>query len=234
MDVFGDFTNNPATGTKSWHTILTFHTGSIDAGTAAAYAIDITDPASPTVLWEVTAPTTPAANDFGSGIVVAAGPVIVTGNLTNLAVIETNNGGTAGSGVTITAVAQETGAKIWQFGYTYPNPPRASGTDPSVPVTGIPGGAVGVDLAGYGSFTDFVAGDLYGNLWRLNAADGTSRNGTGDSRCSRSRRTCTRSAIPQRSTRTAASKFAAVRVGWVRRSDRQRGRTTRSTSSRST
>jgi hypothetical protein len=43
---------------------------------------------------------------------------------------------------------------------------------------GIPGGAVGVDLSGYGFFTDFVFGDLYGNLWRINATDGTSRNGT--------------------------------------------------------
>ena len=39
--------------------------------------------------------------------------------------------------------------------------------------TGVPGGAVGVDLAGRGFTSDVVMGDLYGNLWRLDAATGT-------------------------------------------------------------
>lgn len=29
-----------------------------------------------------------------------------------------------GAGVVTTALSQETGAKIWQFGYTCPSPPR--------------------------------------------------------------------------------------------------------------
>jgi hypothetical protein len=42
----------------------------------------------------------------------------------------------------------------------------------------IPGGAVGADLSGNGSFTDFAAGDIDGDLWRLNPATGASQNGT--------------------------------------------------------
>lgn len=175
LDVFGDFTNNPANGRKSWHTILTFQTGS----NAAAYTLDITDPANPIVLWEYTTPTTPGTTDFGTGLIVAAGPAAITSQFVDLAVLETSNGGTGGIGVVATALSQETGAKVWQFGYLYPSPPRGVGADLPLASTGIPGGAVGVDLAGFGYLTDVVFGDLYGNLWRLDATSGTSRNGSG-------------------------------------------------------
>jgi hypothetical protein len=178
VDVFGDFTGNPATGVRSWRTILTFQTGFAVDGKPAAYAIDVTDPASPTVLWEYTAPATPSTLDFGTGLTVAAGPTLINGQLSNVVVLQTGNGGSGGAGVVATALSQETGAKIWQFGYAYPVPPRGVVVDTLLlPTTGIVGGAVGVDLGGRGFLTDVVFGDLYGDLWRLDAADGTSRNG---------------------------------------------------------
>ncbi len=175
LDAFGDFTNARATGRKSWHTILTFQTGS----NAAAYALDITDPANPIVLWEYTTPKTPGTTDFGTGLVVAAGPAALGAQRADLAVLETSNGGTGGTGVVATALSLETGAKLWQFGYLYPSPPRGVAADLPLPSTGIPGGAVGVDLTGSGYLTDIVFGDLYGDLWRLDATNGTSRNTNG-------------------------------------------------------
>jgi type IV pilus assembly protein PilY1 len=173
-----DLTNNPATGAKSWHTVLTFQTGFSVGGKPAAYALDVTDPASPVVLWEYTTPAAPTALDLGTGLVVAAGSVRTSsGGLKNIAVLETSNGGTGGTGVVTTAVSQETGEKLWQFGYAYPTPPRGVAADLPLATTGIPGGAAAVDLAGKGLVTDIVFGDLYGNLWRLDATTGTSRNG---------------------------------------------------------
>ena len=109
---------------------------------------------------------------------MATGPVLIDGRVTDLAFLETSNGGTGGPGVVTTALSLETGAKLWQFGYVYPSSPRGVDADLPLPATGIPGGAVAVDLDHRGQITDVVFGDLYGDLWRLDASDGTSRNGT--------------------------------------------------------
>lgn len=174
VDAYGDFTNNPATGSKSWHTVLTFQTGysnSAEGGKPAAYAIDVTDPSKPILLWEYTTPSTATPYDFGTGLVTAVGPTLVNGALTNLAVLETNNGGSGTSAMVATALQLETGAKVWQFSTQYP-------TGASVPAAAVPGGAVGVDLTGNGFITDYVMGDLYGQLWRITASTGLSPFGT--------------------------------------------------------
>jgi hypothetical protein len=181
-DVFGDFTTGIGTGTKTWKTILTFQTGFAVGTTAATYAIDVTDPASPSLLWEVTAPgTSPDTVDIGTGLTLAEGPVLINGKTRNITAVETNNGGSASTttaGVSLAAIDTETGNEVWQFEYAYPSPPRGVSADLPMALIGIPGGAVGTDLSGYGYFTDIVFGDLYGNLWRLDASTGTSRNGT--------------------------------------------------------
>jgi type IV pilus assembly protein PilY1 len=181
-DVFGDFTSGTGGGTKSWHTILTFQTGFGIGTTPAIYALDITDPNSPSLLWEVTAPgTSPGTVDVGTGLTMTAGPTLINGQTTNLMVAETNNGGSASAttaGIAATAIQAETGNRKWQFTYSYPTPPRGVSADMPMALIGIPGGAVGVDLNGYGYYTDFVMGDLYGNLWLLNASTGVSRHGT--------------------------------------------------------
>jgi len=181
VDAFGDFTSTQ-NGTRSFRTVLTLQTGyansTYSGAVNAIYAIDITDPADPTVLWEYTAPTN-TTYELGTGLALASGPTLVNGKTSNLVIAATNNGGSGGSGLVVTALALETGAKQWQFGHAYPSPARAVTADGSVPSTGIPGGAVGVDLAGNGYTTDIVTGDLYGNLWRLDATNGTSKTGTG-------------------------------------------------------
>ncbi len=176
VDVFGDVANYPATGAKGFHTILTFQTGYAVGTSAAAYALDITDPAAPVVLWERATPTTLGTTELGTGLASTAGTVSIGGQATNLAILETSNAGTGGAGVVAIALEQETGAKLWQFGYVYPSPPRGVAADLPLP-TGTPGGAIAVDLTRSGVTTDIVFGDLYGDLWRLNAIDGTSRNG---------------------------------------------------------
>jgi hypothetical protein len=181
VDAFGDFVNDPATGTRSFRTIITFQTGYADTSIGASpaiYALDVTDPANPVVLWEYTTPTTLGTAELGVGLTLAAGPTLIDARPTNLVVAQTNNGGTGGSGVVATALGLETGARVWQFSYLYPAPPRGDGAVTAVPRTGIPGGAVGLDLRRLGFTTDIVMGDLYGNLWRLDAATGSSRSGT--------------------------------------------------------
>ena len=181
VDVFGDF-NNPATGTKSFRTILTFQTGYADTtigAPGAVYALDVTDPANPLVIWEYTAPAAPAAFKLGTGLAIAQGSVLLGSQARNLVFAETSNSGTGGTGVYAAALDMETGVPFWQFGYAYPSPPRGVAADLPLPTTGIPGGAVAVDVLRSGYTTDIVMGDLYGNLWRLDAATGVSRTGVG-------------------------------------------------------
>jgi hypothetical protein len=103
-----------------------------------------------------------------------AGSSIKTGVITNLAVAVSNNRGTGNNGVVATALALETGALVWKFGYAYPNPPRSSGADATMSASAVPGGAVGVDMKGIGFTTDVIFGDIYGDLWKLDATTGTS------------------------------------------------------------
>ena len=172
IDAFGDWTGS---GTKSWKTVLTIQTGSGDPTSTSAqpavYALDISDPTNPTVLWEYATPTSRGTFELGVGLTVAAGDTTISGTSTNLTVVETNNGGTGAAGVVVTALKTETGAKQWQWSYAYPSPPRGSGV--SVPATAVPGGAVGVDKTdkgGNGYMDTLVFGDLYGNVWELDPA----------------------------------------------------------------
>jgi hypothetical protein len=171
VDAFGDF-NSPPTGTKSWRTVLVFQTGF----GAAAYALDVSDPTSPVILWEATTPSVRGPTELGTGLTVGAGQARINNRPVNLAVLQTTNGGTGGEGMVAKALSLETGAVQWSFGYVYPNPARGIADD-LLPVNGIPGGAVPVDLEGRGFITDWVMGDLYGNFWRLNTETGVSRNG---------------------------------------------------------
>ena len=177
-DVFGDFTNNPATGTKSWRTILTFQTGFAIGSKAAVYAFDITDPASPVLLWEYTVPTSPGTTELGTGLTIAAAAPYINGKLTNMVVAQTSNGGSGGPGVVVTSLSQETGEVIWEFGSVYPTTPRGVAADGPLPATAIPGGVVGVDTDGENYISDFVMGDIMGRIWQLSAIDGSSRNGS--------------------------------------------------------
>jgi hypothetical protein len=180
-DLFGDWAG---TGTKTFRTILTFQTGSGDVTTTrqtpAVYAMDITDPQNPKVVWEYTlvgssGATTRGAFELGTGETLAVGVAQINGGPTGMVYAETNNGGTGGAGVVLSAINAVTGARQFQVGYAYPAP--RLGGDSAVPATGIPGGAVGVDKAGQGFVTDVVFADLYGNLWEVDPSSGASRTG---------------------------------------------------------
>ena len=179
-DMFGDFTGS---GQRSFRTILTFQTGSGDATTAgqtpAIYALDVTNPQSPIPIWELTVPT-PAARgalELGVGETLATATEVINNVQTPVVFAETNNGGTGGSGVVVTAIRADTGAQLWQFGQLY-GAARTSG-HAAVPSTGVPGGAVAIDRTGQGYTTDLVFADLYGSLWVVDPLTGTSRYGTG-------------------------------------------------------
>src|SRR5262249_39739412 len=114
-----DFYN---TGTKSWKTILLFQTGTGSMNelstTPAVYAIDITKPNAPRVLWEysVADVTSRSTYELGVGLTLSAGPVDISGTTKNLVFAETNNGGTGGAAAVVTALNLEDGTLVWQKG----------------------------------------------------------------------------------------------------------------------
>jgi hypothetical protein len=178
VEMFGDFYG---TGTRSFHTVLLVHTSTADDPAltndqSGVYALDITDPKDPKVLWEYVTPASPTSLELGQGVVIGAGKVNIGGNNKLVAFAQTNNGGTGGSGMVVTAIDMETGAKIWASGYVHPAPRNVA--NPTVPATGIPGGAIALDKLGNGFVTDVVFGTLYGDIFVLDAATGANRYGS--------------------------------------------------------
>lgn len=192
-DVFDDFGG----GNRQWRTILTFQTGSGEAGFGAGerapaiYALDITEPDQPKILWEVTPPTPTArgAVEQGVGLGLALGPVRIGGETKNLVFAQTNNGGIGSSATRVMAINTVDGSIEWAWDRVYPAPPTrfTDGTDtirpddsgvPEVPSTGIPGGVAAFDMDDSGNLTHLAVSTLYGELWLLDAADGSSEYGS--------------------------------------------------------
>ncbi len=176
-DVFGDFDNS---GLREWRTIMVVTTGTGDPAdnsvAPAIIAIDVTDPTKPKVIWEVTTPATRGTNELGQSLRVSMGPVLVSGTLKTAAFVVSNNGGTGASGIYVNAYSLDDGTPLWTrpFTHDYPNPRQPS--NPSVPKTGIPGGVALVDIDERGSITHVMVPTLYGQLFSLDATDGTNRN----------------------------------------------------------
>lgn len=172
-DVFGDFAG---TGFRAWRTVLTFQLGSGEPGIAgrapAVYALDVTNPSDPQILWEYAAPSTPSTVDLGVGLNVAMGPTQINGVSRNLTIVETNNGGSGGPGVYTVAIDTESGSPVWTFSKLYPAPRNSA--SPAVPDTGVPGGVAAFDHARNGSFTHVAVPTLYGEVWMLDATTGQS------------------------------------------------------------
>lgn len=193
-DVFDDFNGD---GVRQWRTVLTFQTGSGEPGFGAGerapaiYALDITDPGAPKILWEVTppAPLSRGAVEQGVGLGLAMGPVRVGGVTKNLTFAQTNNGGLNNkSGTRVMAIDSVDGSVEWTWDYVYPAPPTrfTDGTDtlraddasvPEVPTTGIPGGVAAFDMDNTDTLTHVAVTTLYGDLWLLDATDGSNENG---------------------------------------------------------
>lgn len=172
-DVFGDFDND---GRREWKTILTVQVGSGQPGTTgfspAVYALDVTNPADPKILWEVVTPAVRGANEIGVGTSLAMGPVQATGGVKNLVWIVTSNGGTGGAGLYVQAIRTETGAVEWTWTHDYLAP--RTGSNPDVPASAIPGGPVGIDQNSTGNATWIGIPSIYGDIWLLEADSGQS------------------------------------------------------------
>jgi hypothetical protein len=161
-DVFGDFDGD---GDREWKTVLVVATGSGDASVAnaapALIGLDISDPADPGILWEVTT--------AGPALGTTLGPVRVGAVSKYLAIASTSRGAGA-PGVVTYAVDAVTGAVEWRRDTRYAAARDAA--NPAVPSTGIPATPSLVDLDGSGQFTHAVVPSLYGSVWLLRAADG--------------------------------------------------------------
>jgi hypothetical protein len=181
-DVFADFSGD---GIRQWRTVMTFQTGSGEAGFSgqqpAVYALDVTEPDNPQILWERTTPDSRGDVDLGIGVSLAMGPVRVGNTVKHLTFVQTNNGGTGyvdGDGVThgpgfyLAAVDTASGDIVWEFEHTYPD--ARDSNNPNVPSTGLPGGVALVDVDDAGTITDVLAPSLYGDLWRIDATTGES------------------------------------------------------------
>jgi hypothetical protein len=180
-DVFDDFTPTDGESNREWRTVLTVQTGNGNPGdparAPAAIALDITNPASPAVLWERTTRAIRGTGEQGAGLGIAMGNARVAGQTTGVTYLQTNNGGTGGAGFWLGAVVTSTGALAWESTRIYPAP--RSSANPPVPASGIPGGVAAIGIDESGLVTRIVAPSLYGGLWLYDA--GTGNNPLGSS-----------------------------------------------------
>jgi len=190
VDMYGNF---DGTGAK-FRTILTFTTGNGERTTGkapAVYALDITDPTQPKVVWEYTwnPSTSVRGYELGRGQTLAQTVISVGGVKKNVVYAQTNNGqsmrdaasvaGTGLAGTVLTAINVDTGTELFApVGYPYTNPPRGDAAYNAVPFTGVPGGAVSLELTGAGFSDAIVFGTLYGEIWVADPATGLSKYGT--------------------------------------------------------
>jgi hypothetical protein len=166
-DAFGDFDGD---GDNEWKTVLVLTTGSGEPSepskAPAVVALDISEPANPSILWEVT--TT------GPALGAALGPVRVGGVTKPLAFVSMGRGDQA-PGITVVAIDVITGGVEWRFDRVYPSP-RDPATPP-VPQSGLPAAPSAIDRDGVGLLSHVVVPTLYGSLWVLDADDGASAYG---------------------------------------------------------
>ena len=175
-DVFGDFDGD---GTRELRTVLTFQTGSGDAASAttrpAVYALDVTDPTDPIILWERVAGDQRGELDLGVGINTAMAPINGGGGFQPVTFVQTNNGGTGGAGMYAEAIDTATGQTVWSRGFAYPKPRAPSSAQ--VPRTAIPGGATVFSTSSRSAANALLLPSPYGDLWLLDPATGTGRYG---------------------------------------------------------
>ncbi len=147
--------NCSVAATAVWKTILV---GGLNAGGRSYYALDITDPVTPVLLWEITPATTGFSNlgySYGQPIITkktdGTWVVVLTSGYNN-----SSPGTGRGSLYVLNAV---TGAKISEY-------------DTGVGVTATPSGLAKIaawnDFGGTNNTAGFIyGGDLLGNLWRF-------------------------------------------------------------------
>jgi hypothetical protein len=161
-------------GDKEWRTILLCPQG---PGGTYLFALDVTDPANWSVLWEATDTAAPGGGmgsayraslskvkwpvRDGSGNLLGYQAKWVVFVATGYAVIAENHGG-----INVFAFDLASGQKLWHFSSAYADS-----------VNDIPGAVTTFDLDGDAMVDRLYVGDMSGRLWELNAVDGTNPNG---------------------------------------------------------
>lgn len=162
VDIFGSFQG----GARSFKTVLVFQTGNQSA--SATYALDVTDPADPQLLWKL--------DTAGPGVNVAIAPVHENASVKSFTFIQSAYSPTGGvAGYELRAVQTDTGDVRWtqQYPYLAPRDPD----NPNVPLTAAPGGITIVP--GVGSTADSIlVPTLYGRVFRLDPLTGDNLYGT--------------------------------------------------------
>ncbi|MCB9562608.1 MAG: hypothetical protein H6708_19575 [Kofleriaceae bacterium] len=158
-DVFGTFP-----GGKGLRTVLVFQTG--NTSPSATYAIDVTDPTQPDVLWEHTTD--------GPGLGLAMGWVRDNSSIRPLVFLQTNSGTTT-PGMVVQALDADDGDVVWTFTQAYPAP-RTDG-NPEVPDTGVPGGVTLVPSLSGTTIEAVLVPSLWGAVYKLNARTGINEYG---------------------------------------------------------
>ncbi len=148
-DVVFSYMGSPAA--SDWHTVLVSPLG---AERNVVFALDITDPANPGVLWEF-----PGAVDLGG---IRSHPGIlrmkVDGTTKYVAMISSGIENDNNDGFAVYALDIETGSKIWEFR-------RTDCADPSGAF--LPGSVSAID-SDYDGYVDRAyVGDFIGRLWEF-------------------------------------------------------------------
>ena len=166
--------NLSSTTTPDWHTILV---GGLGAGGSGYYALDITNPSSPTLLWEFKygATQTSAVNGFTTDpdLGLSFGTPVITklSDGTWVVLVTSGYNNTSGSGHGIMWVLNaKTGAIIKKIDTGVGTSANPSGlAQISAYVANAPTNNMALSIYG---------GDLLGNLWRINMGSLTATGGT--------------------------------------------------------
>lgn len=173
--IIGEVCVSACTSTSAiWKTVLV---GGLSGGGRGYYALDITVPNSPTLLWEYT-----SANNSNLGYTFGA-PVITKlsdGTWVTLLTSGYNNGSKGNDGVTDNSPTGDGQGRLFVLDFTASSSKTAlktfnTGDGSATTPSGLAPIAAFADDAGTNSLTTYVyGGDLKGNLWRfdINATSG--------------------------------------------------------------
>jgi len=171
-DLYADGNGN---GLRRWRTLLVGTATLTSQTTGLAFALDITDPLQPELLWERVLPGTNVGRTRGAmlGTIDAVPPMPAAFLTTGLAEPADPSGApaplTGRYGIRAGALDPASGLPLWEWQVAYPSPIAGISTTPAVPAI--------LDSDGDTLADALVFGDMAGRLWVLDAATGQPRGG---------------------------------------------------------
>lgn len=166
-EVFYDHDADP--DTNNWRTILAAMTGKYGAS-PSVFAIDVTDPTNPDLLWEKTQED---IAELGGGMRVSIGMVKNAYGVTVPMVFAATN-----KVVDTAAIPAEAGGiRMFGFDLATGNMTWSVSEDYAGSQNDLPGAITLVDTDRDGYVDVVLAGDMDGRLWELNALTGANANG---------------------------------------------------------